>query len=162
MNKKYGHPFLLGLMVFGLGVALSSCKSTPREPVTEDLEIRITAATNVNPDPEQRPSPIVLHMLQLTDIEEFNRAEYFALARNDAAALGGDVLNKTEVVMKPGDYRETELRLSQQTAYIGFVAGYRDIEHAQWRITQRVVPGKTDWISINLDEKQISIIEVND
>jgi type VI secretion system protein VasD len=87
---------ILSLFIF----ALVSCGGSPKKQ-THDLELRISATTDVNPDVESRPSPIVLHVLQLTDVEAFNRAEYFSLSRNDAAALGGDVLNKTEVVMKP-------------------------------------------------------------
>lgn len=147
---------MLSLLVF----SLVSCGGSPKKQ-THDLELRVSATTDVNPDVESRPSPIVLHVLQLTDVEAFNRAEYFALSRNDAAALGGDVLNKTEVVMKPGDARDVPLELHQQTAYLGFVAGYRDIEHARWRISQAVRPGKTDWISLSLNAKEVSIIEVN-
>lgn len=156
MTKQLVSLTILSLFLF----VLVSCGGSPKKQ-THDLELRISTTTDVNPDVESRPSPIVLHVLQLTDVEAFNRAEYFALSRNDAAALGGDVLNKTEIVLKPGDAKEVELELNLQTAYLGFVAGYRDIEHAKWRISESVRPGKTDWISLNLNANEISIIEVN-
>jgi len=160
--KTQIHQLLIQFIILSLLVCgLASCGSAPKK-TTHDLELRISTTTDVNPDVESRPSPIVLHVLQLTDVDEFYRAEYLSLARDDASALGGDVLNKSEVVLKPGDSRETVLELNQQTAYLGFVAGYRDIEHALWRISQEIVPGKTDWISVKLSEKQILIIEVND
>jgi type VI secretion system protein VasD len=132
--------------------------------VTEihSLQIRMAAAADVNPDLDNRPSPIILHILEMSGIDQFNRADYFALTRDDAAALGGDVLNKTEVILTPGATKTTELELNVQTAYLGFVAGYRDLDHSQWRVSQPVVPGKTDWISVLLEKQKITIIEIND
>ena len=101
-------------------------------------------------------------MLQLTDAVAFNQANYFDLTRDDATALGSDAISKTEIVLTPGDARELPLELSPLTAHLGLVAGYRDIDNAVWRVSQAVRPGKTDWISINLDKHSITITEVND
>jgi type VI secretion system protein VasD len=152
---------LFRLIVISLSIAvLASCGSAP--PKKHSLEIRISAATDVNPDLQTRPSPIILHMLELTAIDGFNSADFFALTQDDAAALGGDVLNKTEIILTPGSSQERVLDLDQGTAYLGFVAAYRDIDTSRWRVSQAVVPGKTDWISVNLGHQQISINEVND
>jgi type VI secretion system protein VasD len=139
--------------------SLAACKSAPRK---ESLEVRITATADVNPDIESRPSPIVLHVLQLTDIVAFNGATYFELTRDDATALGSDALAKTEIVLAPGDNREIALELSPMTQYLGFVAGYRDINNARWQLSQKIVPGKTDWIAVNLGKEAITVTEVND
>ena len=53
-------------------------------------------STDVNPDMESRPSPIILHILELSSIDQFNRADYFSLTRDDAASLGGDPLRLHE------------------------------------------------------------------
>lgn len=159
MKALYNHRlfpfFILSLLVFGL----ASCGGAPKK---HSLNIRISASSDVNPDLNARPSPIILHVLELSAIDEFNRADFFALTQNDAAALGGDVLNKTEIILTPGSARETMLELDQQAVYLGFVAGYRDIDNSRWRVSQAVVPGKTDWISVQITKQQIEIIEVND
>ena len=144
-----------------MALALASCGGTQ---VTEvhTLKIKMAAAADVNPDMEGRPSPIILHILELSGVDQFNRADYFSLTRDDAVSLGGDMLNKTEVILTPGASKQTELKLNIQTSYLGFVGGYRDIDHSQWRITQEVVAGKTDWISVNVEKQKITIIEVND
>ena len=147
------------LTVLFLVAALTACNFMPKK---QAFELRITSSADVNPDIESRPSPIVLHVLQLTDEVAFDQANYFELTRNDATALGADAISKTEVVLAPGDARELTLELSPLTAYLGFVAGYRDIDNAVWRVAQPVKPGKTDWISINLARQSITIVEVND
>jgi type VI secretion system protein VasD len=151
------HLFVIVAMLFGL----SSCGGTP-ETKTHTLQIRISATTDVNPDVEARPSPIILHVLELTGIDEFNRADYFSLTRQDANALGGDVLSKTEIILTPGASKTIEMELKQKAAYLGFVGGYRDIDNSRWRISQEVTPGSTDWIAVELGKQQVTINEVND
>lgn len=159
MKTRFNHKLFLFIILSLLVFGLASCGGAPKK---HSLNIRISASTDVNPDLEARPSPIILHVLELSAVDEFNRADFFALTQNDAAALGGDVLNKTEIILTPGSSKETVLELDQQAVYLGFVAGYRDIDNARWRMSQAVVPGKTDWISINIARQQIEIIEVND
>ena len=159
MRALFNHHLFLFIIFSLLVFGLTSCGGAPKK---HSLEIRISASTDVNPDLDSRPSPVILHVLELSAIDEFNRADFFSLTQNDAAALGGDVLNKTEIILTPGSSRESVLELDQQAAYLGFVAGYRDIDNARWRVSQAVVPGKTDWISLKIAKQQIEIIEVND
>lgn len=140
-------------------ICLGSCASSPK---VHGLQIRMSASADANPDLENRASPLILHILELTAIDEFNRADYFSLTKNDASALGVDVLNKTEVILTPGAQKVVDLELGETISYLGFVAGYRDIDNSLWRLTQEVRPGKTDWIAVNLGKSQISIVEVND
>ncbi len=159
MKSLFKHQLFLFAILSLLVLGLASCGSAPKK---HTLKIRISATTDVNPDLNTRPSPIILHVLELSAIDGFNRADFFALTQNDAAALGGDVLNKTEIILTPGSSKETVLELDKQAVYLGFVAGYRDIDNSRWRVSQAVVPGKTDWISVNIAKQQIEIIEVND
>lgn len=148
---------LLLLILALLVVGLTACGGAPKK---ESLEVRIAASADLNPDVDARPSPIILHILELTAIDEFNRADYFALTQDDASALGGDVLNKTEIILTPGATRTATLVLDNAVGYLGLVAGYRDIDSSLWRISQEVRPGKTDWIAVDLGKNQISIGEV--
>lgn len=148
---------LLLLLSVVLVMVLAACGGAPKK---ESLEVRISAAAELNPDVDARPSPIILHILELKAIDEFNRADYFALTQNDASALGGDVLNKTEIIMTPGVAQTVTLVLDNAVGYLGLVAGYRDIDSSRWRVSQEVRPGKTDWIAVTLDKNQISIDEV--
>ena len=101
---------ILSLLLLGL----ASCGGAPKK---HSLQVRISATTDVNPDLETRPSPVILHILELTAIDEFNRADYFALTEKDASALGGDVLNKTEIILTPGSAKETALELDPRNRY---------------------------------------------
>jgi type VI secretion system protein VasD len=148
--------FLL-LILLVLVMGLTACGGAPKKA---SMEVRIAASADLNPDVDARPSPIILHILELTAIDEFNRADYFALTQDDASALGGDVLNKTEIILTPGATQTATLVLDDAVGYLGLVAGYRDIDSSRWRISQAVRPGQTNWIGDNLGNNQISIDEV--
>ena len=149
----------LSLLLTGL----ASCGSPPeqKDDQMQTLVIEISASADVNPDLEARPSPVILHMLELRAVDEFNRADYFTLMQVETSSLGGDVLNKTEIVLTPGTSREARLELNPNTAFLGFVAGYRDIDNSRWRISQVIVPGQTGRLSVTLDKHQILISEIN-
>jgi type VI secretion system protein VasD len=146
---------LLACMTFGL----VACGSTPKKP---SLIVSISAGADVNPDLESRASPVVLHVLELTAIDEFNRADYFSLTQDDASALGVDVVNRTEIILTPGSQKSLTLELDEKIAYLGFVAGYRDIDNSRWRISQEITPGTTEHVTVSLGKDQVSVVEIKD
>ena len=144
---------LNGLLVIVLLALLSACASAP--PEREKLDLQLTAAADVNPDMQGRPSPIILHILELNSTEQFNRLDYMALTQPSGAALGPDLLAKNQVVMQPGDSKSLPTELNPMTTAIGLVAGYRDIDNAVWRKTIAVTQGSTKGIQVALEQQQI-------
>ena len=145
--------FLLSVLVI-FAVACAGPAAIPKPP---KLQINITASNDVNPDIDKRPSPVILHVLELSAVDEFNKADFFALTANDATALGGDVLNKTEIILTPGSSKSMTLDLKPDTTNIGFVAGYRDIDNARWRVSQEVSRAETSQMSVEIGNQRISI-----
>jgi len=133
-------------------VLLSSCGGAPKR---ESVGLQISATADVNPDLQGRPSPIILHVLELNSEEQFNRLDYMSLTQSSGAALGPDLLGKTRLVLSPGDKRQLPLELNPQTTFIGLVAGYRDIDNAAWRTSVSVIQGDTKGISITLEHQSI-------
>lgn len=138
---------------------LVACGGAPKK---RSLTVQITASSDVNPDLQSRPSPVVLHLLELSSIDEFNRASFFELTENAAAVLGGDMLSKTEIILTPGSSRESILDLGEGVAYIGLVVGYRDIDNARWRLSHELVPGNTGSIVVNIGKQHVSITDSAD
>jgi type VI secretion system protein VasD len=93
----------------------------------------LATAADLNPDYRGRPSPIVLIVFQLTAADAFQNADFFSLYDPDAAVLGGDLLDRSQMMLQPGDARPFEAEFDEEARYIGVVAAFRDIENAQWR-----------------------------
>jgi len=141
---------LLSVAMLGL---LGACAGGPPPP--EVISVHIRATGDVNPDMQGRPSPIILHVMELKSTEQFNRLDYMSLTQPSGAAMGAELVNKNQMVFQPGESKSVPIELNPQTTAIGIVAGYRDIDNAAWRKVIPVTQGVTMGINIILEQTQI-------
>jgi type VI secretion system protein VasD len=123
-------PCLIGATLLG------GCSSTARQ-VPIPYAIAFSADAQVNPDSSGRPSPIQVTMYELKSPGTFESRDYFSLQADAQAALGKDLLNTDQVILKPGQTQVVQRPGNPEARAIGIVAGYRDLEHSRWRL---VVP----------------------
>src|SRR5262245_36394624 len=97
------------------------------------VKTEITAAADLNPNRSGRPSPVALYVFQLKSREAFDNADYFSLTAAEATVLGGDLIERSQLMLQPGEARPMEAEFDEGARFIGFVAAFRDIENAQWR-----------------------------
>lgn len=142
---------LLTLALLGL---LTACAGGP--PKREALDMQVMATADVNPDMQGRPSPVILHIMELNSTEQFNRLDYMGLTQPSGAALGAELLGKNRLVLQPGESKELPMELNPMTTAIGLVAGYRDIDNASWRKVIPITQGDTKGIVITLGQTQIA------
>ena len=159
-NSSVCRSMLTGLLTVAMVGLLSACAADP-VPKPEPIGIQITAAADVNPDMQGRPSPVILHIIELTSTEQFSRLDYMGLTQPSGAGLGADLLGKNQMVLQPGESRTLPLDLNPLTTVVGFVAGYRDIDNAAWRQTVPVSYGVTKGINITLGQTQLSATASN-
>ncbi len=144
---------MISILMVTTMILFSGCGGAPKR---EEVGLQISATADVNPDLQGRPSPIILHVLELNSEEQFNRLDYVSLTQSSGAALGPDLLGKTRLILSPGDSRQLPLELNPQTTFIGLVAGYRDIDNAAWRTSIPIAQGDTKGISITLEHQSIT------
>jgi type VI secretion system protein VasD len=114
--------------------ALVGCSSPPpKPPQPVNVKLTLAASPDVNPDGQNRPSPIVVRVYQLKDDTGFKDADYFALYDKEAATLAATLVSRVEFELAPGEKRTVDYAVSPDTRYIGVAAAYRDIRNAQWR-----------------------------
>jgi type VI secretion system protein VasD len=116
-----------------------------------ELRTSMTTTQNVNPDITGQPSPIVLKIYQLNDQTVFNQSSFFALFDAPQTTLGADLLSEQEVVLAPASSQNLWIPLNPQTAYVGFVAGYRDLTKATWRQVLTIDPSSSHPIGVSVD-----------
>lgn len=151
-NKHVFRSIIISLLTVAMVGLLSACAGAPKR---ENLGLQISATADVNPDMQGRPSPVILHVLELNSTEQFNRLDYMGLTQPSGSALGPELLGKSQVILQPGESKTLPLELNPMTTAIGLVAGYRDIDNAVWRKTVPITQGKTKGLSITLEQTQI-------
>jgi type VI secretion system protein VasD len=106
MSSAFKSTFSI-LLAMTLLVLLSACAGAP--PAAEKLAMQISTSADVNPDMQGRPSPIILHILELSSTEQFNRLDYINLKNPSGAALVAELLGNNLLVLQPGDRRSFSL-----------------------------------------------------
>ena len=160
MDKK--NRLTVGFGVVAITLILSACAAKPPEDVT--VKGSVEAVDTINPDAAGRPSPLLVKVFQLGATDKFEAADFFALSESAEAALGGDLLGVESFLLAPGDSKPYEGEFDPGTRFIGVIAGYRDIHHAQWRDIVEMPEksmlklGKRGAIKIKADSLAISVI----
>ncbi|MET3516263.1 type VI secretion system protein VasD [Pseudacidovorax sp. 1753] len=128
----------------------------PREQTR--LEIRVSAAEDVNPDEKGRAAPIMVRLYELKGDAVFLAADYFSLQNSDKAVLADDLLVRDEMVLKPGETRVLRRRSHPDVNAIGVVAGYKDLVNSDWRAVQKIEPApEAAWYRAVLPSNKASL-----
>ncbi len=119
-------------VALSLAFAIGAAPATHAADKTK-VKTTVTVAPDLNPNRNGRPSPVALIMFQLKSAEGFKNADFFSLMEPNAPVLGGDVIERTQLILQPGESMPLEPEFDEDARYVGFVAAFRDIENAQWR-----------------------------
>jgi type VI secretion system protein VasD len=135
-------------------LATAGCASTPK-PV--DVKLTIAASEDANPDGRKRPSPVVVRLFELKSLTAFNNADFFSLWERDRETLGNELVAREEYTLRPGDTLDLVRKVQAETLYLGAVAAFRDLEHAQWRAVSDQPPRKAKTITIRASGKALTV-----
>lgn len=148
----YRTPFVSMLVVLGL---LAGCAGvTPISTLTK-LDLTLAASESVNPDLHGRPSPVVVHLIELRHPVAFENADFFSLYSRAEQSLPKDWVNGEELELRPGEQLVLKLSVEPHSRYIGVVAAYRDLPHVQWRFVLPVTRQRLTRADLILDESGI-------
>ena len=147
------------LRVLGAAAAvlLGGCAAPPPKPVVTPVEVTLSAAANANPDAQGRASPLTVRLYVLKSPGAFNGADFFSLYDKDTATLGAELVQREDMLLRPGESRKLSLTLAPEAKAIGVLAAYRDLEHARWRALQPLDVGKPMDLTVRLEARQIRL-----
>jgi type VI secretion system protein VasD len=133
----------------GVLLSVAACAGAPKPTQVAGT---IEASAQVNPSASKRPSPVLVRVYELKTAAAFNAADFMSLYQRDKAELGADLLGKEEFVLAPGESKTFAKTLAADTRFLGVLAAYRDVEHAQWRSVVPVQPGQMHKVTIRANE----------
>jgi type VI secretion system protein VasD len=136
-------------------LALADCASM--EPKKTPMKFFVEADQSINPDAQGNPFPVVLRIYELKHASQFNQMGFFDLLDGDAAKLGSDLVAKREIELKPGAKETFERDTPLDTRYIGAIAGFRNLENAQWRAVAEITPDHVNEIVIKVTAFSVNI-----
>jgi type VI secretion system protein VasD len=136
------------------GVLLAGCAP---KPVVTTVSINLAAAADANPDARGRASPLTVRVYVLKSPGPFESADFFSLFEKDQATLGAELVQREEVLLRPGESKKLDLTLPADAKAIGVMAAFRDLDRARWREVRPVQTGKAQAFDVNFGARAIRI-----
>lgn len=156
-GRWLGRGLWQGLLSVGWVVAVLSLTACASKPVVSQIQLSVLAGADVNPDARNRPSPITVRVYALKSSAAFEAADFFSLFEKDASILGGDMVQREELLLRPGDSKPLEMKLSPDAKALAVFAAYRDLDRARWRAVRVIEVGQVAKLQIKVAARQISI-----
>ena len=143
---------VLGLA--GAGLLLAGCAA---KPVVTTMAVTLTAGADANPDARGRASPLTVRVYALKSPGPFEGSDFFSLFEKDQATLGAELVQREEVLLRPGETKKLEFNLPPDAKSMGVMAAYRDLDRARWREVRPVVTGKAQSLDVTFGARAMRI-----
>ncbi len=144
------------LLVVATLMVLAGCaRDTTPPPTTASIDL--SASSDVNPDRNDRPSPVLVRVYELRSAGVFEGADFFTLLEQDSAVLGADRVSRWEYQLEPGQQERLSFTAESGSGYVAVVAAYRDIEHARWRAVEVLDSNQENNLDVRVERNQVSI-----
>jgi len=96
-------------------------------------KLTIISGKQLNPAINGEPSPLVVRVYQLSQIDKFDNSDFFTLYAADQSALSNDLQSQLEIEVKPNDKIQKQLEVGSNTRFIAILAAFRSLDNAQWK-----------------------------
>ena len=152
-----------GIVLLCAIVLLAGCgmfkkkKKPPPPPEPTRVVLEFEAASDINPNGEGRPSPLNVWIYQLKFYSTFGKADFFSLYDNDEQVLGGELIKKQEILLKPNEKRTVFFEVEDDTQTIGFLGVFMDHEGTQWKAAAGIRVNKTTVIHVTIGSAGITV-----
>jgi len=135
-----------------LAVVLAACSHKP--PV---LGLHLRGDAVLNPDAAGASLPVVVYVYQLKRPDRFQQADFHALWKAPEDALAGDLVERQELTLRPGEEREVEIKRNLDSRYLGVVALFRTPQGDRWRRLLPLADTRKQGFRLSLRGSQVEL-----
>ena len=115
-------------------LSLTACSST-------DVRLNLSASADLNSNNHNEALPVIVRVYQLADVKTFRNASFDQLWKADELILGSDLVDKTELTVKPNAKLDYEFVQADGANYIALFAMFRNVEASNWRWLHKLNSG---------------------
>lgn len=142
---------LRALVSICLMTFLASCAAPIAHPRL--VRVMLAASSDLNPDGDGRPSPVMVRIYELEDAGDFRQAGFFDLYDHDKRVLGNAALGRMVLAVRPGERLTLCHELDTRSHQLAVLVAYRSIYRARWRaVVDLPAKGDSAWsLTLNAD-----------
>ncbi|WNO08067.1 type VI secretion system lipoprotein TssJ [Teredinibacter sp. KSP-S5-2] len=127
-----------------------------------NLKLNLIVDSDINPDEQNRPSPLFIRLYQLKSTKMFNKSDFIDLYERDEEILGADFVSKQELKrLVPGQSRIEKFVLEEDTQYIALFAQFFKYKDANYKLVFPVTSNNVirDSVKVRITSNDIKLIE---
>jgi type VI secretion system protein VasD len=145
---------LVSVMIFGVG-----CQKTRKVlKVNTSAEIEFIVSSAVNPDDDNRASPLVVSIVKLRDSRQFEREDLLSLYEQPEQRLGTDYLGIIRLKeLAPGEQRTESFELEDDVQYLGLIAEYSRYETATAILALPITANKNNKYEVSAEASGLKL-----
>ena len=140
-----------------VALSLVACATPPPPPIVSEVQLSVVAGADVNPDARKRASPVLVRIYALKSAAPFEAADFFSLFEKDTATLGGELVQREEFLLRPGEEKALPMKFGPEVKSIAVMVAFRDLERARWREVHPIAIGKPAELKVRLNGSQIGM-----
>lgn len=153
-NKSVKQNIIRYLLILGCIVLLQSCKTYD----VMTAKVNVNSAIFLNPDINNKASPVAITLYQLSSPYPFNQLKYQQISNINEPSLSTSLLDMQTFIIRPDEDRLIPINLIKDAEYLGIVTAFSDIEHARWKALCKLnTEHKHIKINIHMASRSISI-----
>lgn len=120
-----------------------------------ELNLRVTASTDLNPDTQSRPSPVQVRIFLMTPQADINSKEFAEVFDFDGQLMTPRPLST--MTLRPGQTRDVILSAKKTESTLMIAVAYRDPYQAVWKSITTVSPSDTATALATIGANRITI-----
>ena len=148
------------IYVFSLVSVLYGC-AVANIAVDPYVKITLEASRDLNPDINNRPSPIHIKVFHLSSRATFDNLDFDQVFFDAETLLNGELLFHKIYTLQPGESLSEKMVTNRGTHFVAVVAAYRDVDNSGWRFVTEVSDKYYYSHKLLLGENQIIPVSIN-
>ncbi|CZF78289.1 Type VI secretion lipoprotein [Grimontia celer] len=144
--------FFLSLLLTGCSASSLNPLNWWEDPLAPVFTIKIDAASNINPNVDDLPSPVEVRVYQLADSEAFNQADFIQIYNDDQSTLKAGLLLKRYLPsVMPGGSELEVIPMSPETKFVGVIVAFANYREANNKVIFESLGYFPQTLSLQLD-----------
>lgn len=127
------------LIIIAIGASTLGCSTAAKVWKPYD-DITVSSSQTVNPDGNQRPSPVQFKIYELSSRSTFDNLSFDRAFYDAKTFLSDELISEVSYTLQPSSTIEHRVKLQKNTYFIAIVAGYINIDDARWKHVYDVKP----------------------
>lgn len=132
-------------------ILFSGCAEKPTH-----LELVLKSSSDLNPDINQVPSPLMVTFYELKSAEKFIKYDYWTLLDKSGENLKDDLVSQVKHIIVPSEEQNYKIVFSDNTKFLGVICNFRNIDNKfVWKYVINLEKNEYNYNELKIDKFNI-------